>query len=151
MQKKFLCAFFVFFCKIGTFPTWTTTFSSSFSQTSTKCFHVMNVTNYLAQNVLWMIKSESNTILKRMFLRKFSSVVTARFPSRNLGTYCAISGTNTCQAVVVVVFLVPRTLESWKHWLIIRSRITTIYLLPRRRLIFPICLISQQKQWIQNL
>ena len=138
LGKKFFCAFLVC-CKIVTFPSGTTTFSSSFSETSLKSFHVMNMTNYWAQNVLWMITNERNTIVKRFFLRKLSSVVTARFPSRNLATYCAISGANTSQAVVIVVFLVPRTLESWNHWLIIRSSITTIYLLPLRMLISPIC------------
>ena len=102
-HQKFFCAFPVF-CKIVTFPSGTTTFSSSFSETSLKCFHVMSVTNYRAQNVLWMITNKRNTIFKKIFLRKFSSVVTARFHSRNLATYCAISGANTSQAVVFVFF-----------------------------------------------
>ena len=38
------------------------------------------------KNVRRMITSERNTISKRM--RKFSSVVSARFPVRNLATYC---------------------------------------------------------------
>ena len=126
-------------------------FTKLFPDTSLKRFLVLNVTFYWAQNVHWTITSERNTIVKRMFLRNFSSVVSAKIPSRNLETYCAISGNNTNQAVVVVVFLVPLALESSKHWLIMRSNITTVYPFPLRMLISPICQISQQKRWMQNL
>ena len=64
--------------------------------------------NYRAE----MITSERNTIVNRIFLRKFSTVVNAMFPSQDLPNYCASSGTNTNQAVGIVVFPVPRTLEK---------------------------------------
>ena len=100
-----------------------------------KTFQCKECDFYWAQNVHWTITSERNTIVKRMFLRNFLGVVSAKIPSRNLETYCAISGNNTNQAVVVVVFLVPLALESSKHWLIMRSNITTVYPFPLRMFI----------------
>ena len=110
-HKKFFCAFLVF-CKIVTFPCETTTFSSSFSETFPKMFPCDQCDKLLSSKRALNDHKRRNTIVKRMFLQKFSSVVIARFPSRNLAIYCAISGANTSQEVVIVVFLVPRTLES---------------------------------------
>ena len=126
------------FCKNVTYPSKTTTFSSSILEISLECFHARIVTFYSFQNVLSMVTSERNTIVKKHFPRNFPKVASARFPSRSHATFCAVGGTNSNPAVFVAFFLVPCILVSSKHLLTFRSSITTIYPFPLQMLISPI-------------